>query len=276
MTNPDGGWDGAAKGAGMGLLTGAVMGAAGGAAVAVGGAAAGGLMLASAGAMGVGAVADGYALYKQPTLRNGLVLVGDVVILAGGKLAHEVVKSRTAPRYESANTKPRGMPLTSAEVKAKFGNAGVKLVEQTRLEAQRIGSTQSKAERGPVLSAVKDPLTGKIHYGQNTKGVPEDLHPLLKNRVEAYDAQLKAGKVNASAVDLAKAGEPGTHSEVVALNKAIKAREAAMGRAMKDTELGDFMLHNRSLAPKSLGEGVPPRCANCWHITKGVRVIGND
>ena len=90
--DPDGGWDGAAKGAGMGLLTGAAMGAAGGAAVAVGGTAAAGLMLASAGAMGVGAAADGYALYKQPTLRNGLVLVGDIVILAGGRLAHEAVK----------------------------------------------------------------------------------------------------------------------------------------------------------------------------------------
>ena len=94
--DPDGGWDGAAKGAGLGLLTGAVMGSAGGAAVAVGGVAAGGLMLLSAGAMGVGALADGYALYKQPTLRNGLVLVGDVVILAGGLVAHEAVKGLTA------------------------------------------------------------------------------------------------------------------------------------------------------------------------------------
>ena len=91
--DPDGGWDGAAKGAGQGLLAGAIMGAAGGAACAVGGGVAAGLMLASAGAMGVGAAADGYALYKQPTLRNGLVLVGDLVILAGGKLAHEAVQA---------------------------------------------------------------------------------------------------------------------------------------------------------------------------------------
>ena len=32
----------------------------------------------------------------RPTLRNGLVLVGDVVILAGGRLAHEAVKGLTA------------------------------------------------------------------------------------------------------------------------------------------------------------------------------------
>lgn len=105
--DPNGGWDGAATGAGMGLLAGAMMGATGGAAVAVGGAAAGGLMLASADAMGVAAAADGYALYKQPTMRNGLVLVGDVVTLAGGLVVHETVKG--------LNAGPRPTPPTWVE-----------------------------------------------------------------------------------------------------------------------------------------------------------------
>ncbi|MBO2011741.1 hypothetical protein [Hymenobacter negativus] len=99
---------------------------------------------------------------------------------------------------------------------------------------------------------------------------------LLAKRVQAYITQKEAGEIDASSDDLDRAGRAGTHGEIVALNKAMKAREKVTGRAMQESELGEFLLHNRSLVSKSLGQGVPPRCINCWHLTEGVRVIGND
>jgi hypothetical protein len=119
----------------------------------------------------VATAADAFTFYKQPTQENGLVLVGDIVILIGGQVAHEVIKSGTEPKYESANTKPCGIPLKPAEVEAKYGKQGVDLVESTQAEAHRIGATQSRAQRGPVLSGVKDPLTGETHFGQNAQAM---------------------------------------------------------------------------------------------------------
>jgi hypothetical protein len=78
-----------------------------------------------------------------------------------------LAKPRTEPSYSPANTKPRGMPLTTAEVEARFGRHGDELVAQTQAEAVRIGQTQSGNKRGPVLTGVRDPVTGETHYGQN-------------------------------------------------------------------------------------------------------------
>ena len=277
-------------------------------------AASGALFEVSAVTFEAGIALDVAALAVEPNLPNlGLVVV-DALTLGAGKLigraigkytkgVSEAVAQRLAQQeaerlaqlevqavaeqeakalarrgapYISAATKPRGMPLSMAEVEAQFGKSGVDLVNETQEEAMQVGATQGTKARGPVLSGVKDSLTGQTYFGQNTGEIPDDLHPLLKNRITAYDTQLKAGQVNAAESDLLRAGEPGTHSEVVALDKAIKAREAVTGRHMQEAELKDFLLHNRSLRPNSLGEGVPPRCAHCWHLTDGVRVVGND
>ena len=229
------------------------------------------------------AVALGYVVGKVVVGRMMSALARRFGPAAGEEVAAETAAEtasvgapKSEPVFESANTKPRGMPLTAAEVEAQFGKAGADLVNETQAEALRVGATQGAKQRGPVLSGVKDPMTGETHYGQNVKDLPDDLHPVLSERVTAHKTELANGRVNASEIDLSKAGQPGTHSEIMALDKAIKAREAVTGKPVTDAELSDFMLHNRSLVPKTLGEGVPPRCANCWHITKGVRVIGND
>ncbi|RZK33438.1 MAG: hypothetical protein EOO61_15310, partial [Hymenobacter sp.] len=212
------------------------------------------------------AIATGYAV--------GKVIIGPALGALGRALTPAIEEETTiaaaevtspAPKpervYESANTKPRGMPLSMAEVEAQFGKHGVDLVNETQAEAMQIGANQSAKARGPVLSGVKDPLTGETHFGQNVKELPDDLHPVLDKRVGDYKEAIKDGKINASEIDLTKAGEPGTHSEIMALDKALKAREVYTGQPATEADLGDFMLHNRSLVSKTLGEGVPPRCA---------------
>lgn len=114
-----------------------------------------------------------------------------------------------------------------------------------------------------------DPQTGEIFYGLNQGKVPTDLHPLMQQRLNAY---LEATE----GVTPARAGIPGSHSEISALDQAIKAREARTGITVTASDLPDFLLHNRSLIGERRVIGIPPRCANCAAITNGVKVIGGD
>lgn len=135
-----------------------------------------------------------------------------------------------------------------------------------------------------MLSGIYDTRTGQSYYGQNLTPAqlrdPEfmtrwrdDLHPLLRDRLDAHERALADNTISAPSLDIERAGVPGSHSEINALNQALQAREAA-GLPVREEDLGDLLLHNRSLGRDS--SGVPPRCINCWHITDGVRVIGND
>lgn len=124
----------------------------------------------------------------------------------------------------------------------------------------------SRSQRGPVLSGVMDTRTGEIFYGLNQKGVPTNLHPLLQQSLGEY----LAGN---GGVTPERAGIPGSHSEVVALDQAIKAREAVTGRAMTQAEFGEFLVSNRTLIGQRRGVGVPPPCANCAAIIEGTTLV---
>lgn len=89
-----------------------------------------------------------------------------------------------------------------------------------------------------------DPQTGEIFYGLNHGKVPDDLHPVLQVRLLKYLDESQG-------VTPEKAGIPGSHSEIVALDQAIKARERRV-------------------------IGVPPRCDNCRAITQGVQTVGGN
>ncbi|NWJ95890.1 MAG: hypothetical protein HXX20_08920 [Chloroflexi bacterium] len=148
------------------------------------------------------------------------------------------------------------------------------LINSTRERANAIldeGNTVyhlSNKYRGPVLTGIMDTQTHEIFYGINSfdKSLPTNLHPLLSQRLEEYFA--KTGGETPL-----KAGKPGSHSEVFALDKALKAREARTGRRVSESELSDFLLHNRSLRGTRKGTGIPPRCPNCRALTDGVQVV---
>jgi hypothetical protein len=187
--------------------------------------------------------------------------------------------------YPSAAGKPRGMQMPMEQVRQLYGEHGVTTVERTQQRAQEIiDSGVSKKSRGPVVSGITDPQTGKTHFGQNfTQGEIRDgnlknfetqLHPILKQRLIAYKQKLGNNLIKVEdPLSISKAGEPGSHSEIRALDQALKAREAHTGQPATEADLSSFLLHNRSLNDPT---GVPPRCVNCWHITNGVTVIGND
>ncbi len=133
----------------------------------------------------------------------------------------------------------------------------------------------SNTKNGPCLSGVYDPVTGKTFFGQNfgkngagraeyAKFV-EDAHPLVKERIKAQQKLIDEGKLPPETDKRA-----GAHSEVRALDEAIKAREKETGQPFTEKDLGNLDLHNRSLpnnTPKI-------RCPNCSYITDGVNTVG--
>jgi len=114
--------------------------------------------------------------------------------------------------------------------------------------------------RGPVLTVVKDLVTGQVFYGQNQGKVPTILHPLLQERLSEYLASGNPDWTRAI-------GRAGSHSEVVALNQALLARPTG--------NLGSFALYNiriQDLARSSAGSPIP-RCKACLALTQGVLAL---
>jgi len=190
-------------------------------------------------------------------------------------------------KFRSSKDKPKGLTKSLDQIKEEYGESGAKLVTATEKEAERIlKSGLSKAQRGPVATGVYDPVTGQVYFGRNFSPIEltdgtfakfkENLHPLLKKRLQGFEAK---GVKLADPSDVARAGTAGSHSEIVALDKALKAREVLTGKAVGESELSSFLLHNRNLInAKGLPAptGVPPRCVGCFNITEGVTVIGNE
>ena len=140
-------------------------------------------------------------------------------------------------------------------------------VEAVRQRAVHTIETSSNRERGPVLTGVFDTRTGRTFFGTNQKDEPLDLHPLLAERLAGYLSETRG-------VTPERAGKPGTHSEIVALNRALHEREAMLGRPVEPQELSEFVLHNRSLRGSTKVEGIPPPCPNCEAILPpGIRIL---
>jgi hypothetical protein len=149
------------------------------------------------------------------------------------------------------------------------------LVKAVEAEAARQIASNSKRANGPCLSGVYDPVTGQTQFGRNfgknaagrneyAKFV-EDAHPLIQDRIRAQQKLIGEGKVPPETDTRA-----GAHSEVRALDAAIKAREAATGKPVTEADLGSFDLHNRHMP----NNNAMHRCVNCTNITRDVNVVG--
>ena len=158
---------------------------------------------------------------------------------------------------------------------------GKTLIDKTKALADRVMKSKTSAtKRGPCLSGVFDKVTGKTFFGKNfnlrtTKGraafekFKENAHPITKKRIEALEKGIADGTIKHKPSD----GTPGAHSEVVALDKALKAREKATGKKVTEENLGDFELHNRSTSNNRPNKTMH-RCGNCGCLTDGVDVVG--
>jgi hypothetical protein len=156
-----------------------------------------------------------------------------------------------------------GEPLAGSAVFSQMAN---RLRTTVSAEADALVSRLSNNQRGPVLTGVLDSRTGEIFFGTN-EGIPTDLHPLLTRRLQKYLAETEGQTPRGK-------GIPGAHSEINALNRAFHARERALGRAMTEQDLSEFLLHNRSLwAGGYARQFVPEPCPNCAAIIYGVSVV---
>jgi YwqJ-like deaminase len=158
----------------------------------------------------------------------------------------------------------RGIPNTHTRV---LSNAAEQALLRTVAEdlANYLGRVQKKKPRGPVLTVVRDRVTGELFDAQNLHSLPSQIHPLLDTRLKSY---LRSHGNNLSPV----LGVPGLHADFVALNNALLRREAL---GLPITSLDDFSMYNVSLWKNRLGTTVP-RCVNCVYLTSGVRVLSGN
>lgn len=137
----------------------------------------------------------------------------------------------------------------------------------------------SANQRGPCYSGVYDSVTGAYFYGENfdmsklSDRVAFDVfyasaHPIIKQRIDSHQLNRKNGTAQVNP----KAGTIGAHSEVVALDRALKARELTLNKPVLEEEFPSFYIHNRSTMAASAGQPMN-RCDNCIVITKGVNTV---
>lgn len=144
--------------------------------------------------------------------------------------------------------------------------------------------------RGPVATGVYDLRTSEMSFGINQNEIvwrlpPEllaeapglarysgnhVLHPLLESRYVEY-LRLTGG------VTPERAGLVGMHAEMVAINKALYAREAKLGVPAVEGDLSELLLLNRALQGRRKGFGTPPYCDNCSaYVPVEVVNVGNS
>lgn len=168
-----------------------------------------------------------------------------------------------------------------------------KLVSETEAKAKEIIASQSAAERGPCLSGIYDPATGKTFYGQNFKNnhtgrevykkwlndPPEvgGADPIIKQKVADYEAKIKSGEITPSTTADDRLA---AHSEIRAYDQAIKARRDS-GIPVDENSIKEMDLHNRDLQNKAIknNNGNPPvkvRCPHCGFLTDGINTHGHN
>jgi hypothetical protein len=178
-----------------------------------------------------------------------------------------------------AASKKRADDLVSERERIKQANEGVKPKKQ---EPQTVSSPVTAAIADPKMI---DPVTGKpiIYHGENFKvssakgyedyaKFKEDAHPVLKARIEQQETAFKEGL---ELKNPRSGSTPGAHAEVIAVDKALKAREAA-GLEVNDNTISELYLHNRSLLNNQYPNGTPKMCDHCASILKGINTIGHE
>jgi len=125
--------------------------------------------------------------------------------------------------------------------------------EYARMKDPSAPSYLSNSQRGPVLTGVKDRITGKIVTSRNYGTAIDNLHPSISARLNGADLG-----------DLYPGGS-GIHGEIHGLNELLWIREA-LGMS---TEIdGSFEFY--SIRLRGAGKGLQiPRCAVCAQLTSG-------
>jgi RHS repeat-associated protein len=145
-----------------------------------------------------------------------------------------------------------------------------------------------KGKLGPCVSVVYDTKTGNVYYGQNTGERPTNLRQPLQDRADqaARDNVMEHGQMvgypeKGSSVEQPlgtrpRGGIPGSHSEVNAMDSAMRDRDqqrsdaAVHGQEVPPPKPDDYVVYNQNTSGQSqkAGEG-KPCCPDCKKITSG-------
>ncbi|QIG50415.1 DUF4157 domain-containing protein [Nordella sp. HKS 07] len=183
---------------------------------------------------------------------------GDRALLAH-ELAHVVQQSAPASETTVRRAPVRGPPNPPPR-------ESLEIIAQ-RLARLALGQHQINQNfpGGPVLSVVRDDVSGRIFVAFNT-GISRPLTELMNQRLLAHIQRAGTGQFK-----IVHDIVPGGHAEVIALNDAITAREAATQRLVAAQDLPTFELHNVWLQESRRFE-TAVRCEHCGPLTEGVRV----
>ncbi len=140
-------------------------------------------------------------------------------------------------------------------------NYRINLRGETLKELQKLKDTGiSKKKIGPAFAGVYDKTTGKIHYSINDyDGILPDFHPLIKSRYDSMPQEV------IDSYTFTKGA--GSHAEVIALNKALKANPSA--------GLDNFVInviHTGQNRTKPAGM-MFLRCPHCAYLTDEFEII---
>ncbi len=209
------------------------------------------------------------AAAEMPDYENpGLQAIAENGFAAGARVGLSEARVRLAAQWfavEIAMSGPPGVGAGEAALRRfAAGSLRAALGEAAQIALGALGK-----RAGPVASGILDLRTGAAFFAINKTGLPANLHPVLAGRVAKLQ---QAGALHFSA--------PGAHSEVHALNDALWAREAALGRIATEADLGEMMLSNMWLRSSRNGNmrvyADAPRCGNCSDITNGVINLSGD
>ncbi len=186
------------------------------------------------------------------------------------------------PRTEDPNATPEGDPPMSRE--AAFDKAidaadahRLKVMDEYRrgvlegFEFDAAGGGRPPEKAPACVAAVVDRRRPDakpfVSHNEPASAIadPDSFHPLLQDRVRQQQQQRADGQDHFS--------QPGTHAEARALDKALKAREAA-GMPVTEADLGDFvqlpMWSREDGAGRHMQPGTEaPCCGHCRPITQG-------
>ncbi|KZL26480.1 putative ribonuclease YwqJ [Pseudovibrio sp. WM33] len=223
---------------------------------------------------------DLLAKYSNPEDNHG----GTTLLEPNRKIPDEPAEGMAKKKGEDGNDKKEDEPKDrkknlSEKDRKKLEDKQNKVFETT---VKKLGNEK----RGPVLFSVIDPETGQVYHGINGSIPPTErvkdtltanLHPLLRSKVDEYNAGVKSGKYTKGVwedTNVPKNGVAGHHSEIWALNQALNARKNA-GLTVDESTLNTLFLSNKRLKGKKMGQSII-RCPDCAQITKGVNDVSDD
>lgn len=179
------------------------------------------------------------------------------------------------PKSEDPNEHPNGDPPMSRDeafdraIDAADAHRKEVMDQYNRGELPGFNPSEEKAPAcvAAVVDRRRPDVDPFVAHNQPRDAVanPDDFHPLLRDRVREQQQRRADGQDHFS--------EPGTHAEVLALDQALKSREAA-GMPVTEADLGDFVQlpmwsREEGAGPHMRPGAEAPCCGHCNPITRG-------